>query len=308
MSDSTDPPIVARAFRAGLIGNVGLAVAKLGVGWLAGSMALVADGFHSFADVLINIGAWIAHRFSKEGPDEDHHYGHGKLEAFGGFFVGMFLLAGGVVVVVEGLRVEPRPEEGWSAWVALGVAAVSILVNVLLAGISMAGARAGRSAGLAAVARDNIADALSSLIVFAAVLGSTLGLSWPEPVATVLIGLLIAWLGARTIREGFDVLMDRSDPAVRRHLVTVVREVPGVLEVHRMRVRTAGGHTLVDLEISVDGDLTVSAGHDIAHAAEDAIAAADDSVREVHVHVNPVLSGARGGGPEPAVEEEGPDE
>ncbi|HED66531.1 MAG TPA: cation transporter [Planctomycetes bacterium] len=292
VSDSNVDRIVERAFRAGLIGNVALAVAKLGVGWLVGSVALAADGWHSFADVLINVGAWVAHRFSKEGPDEDHHYGHAKLEAFAGFFVGIFLVAAGVSVIAGAFLPHAELEAGWRGAVALGVATVSIAVNLALAKIALAGSKAGRSSGLRALARDNTADALSSLLVLLAIAGSVAGLAWTEPLATVFIGGVIGWMGLRTGREGFDVLMDRSDPKVRGRLAAIVREVPGVREIQALRVRTAGGCTLVDLEISVDGDLTVRAGHEIAHAAEHAMTGADASVCEVHVHVNPVDSGS----------------
>lgn len=276
-----------RAFRIGVLGNGALAALKIVVGGVSGSQSLLADGWHSLSDVAVNGGTWIAHRMARRAPDDDHHYGHGKLEAFAAMSVGAILLVAGVSVGWTAFYSPVELESGWRVWLALGVAVLSIAGNAALARIAFNAARESGSAGLAAIARDNGSDALSSVLVVAGILGAKTGLAWAEPVVTVFIGLLIVTLGWRSAREGFDVLMDRADPSLRDLVSEKAAAVEEVRGVQSARVRPTGDYLVVDMEISVDGGLTVDRGHQIAHLVEDAVMKAYSQVGEVHVHVNP---------------------
>jgi cation diffusion facilitator family transporter len=279
-----------RAFRFGLVGNGALVVVKLLVGWLSGSRALLADGWHSIGDVAVNLGAWLAHRFSRREPDDDHHYGHGKLEAFAGLLVGVLLVATGVAVALTTFTSKATLDPGWRGTLALVVAVGSILTNLVLARVAQIGSRDAKSASLAALARDNASDALASVLVVLAIVGTRMGLAWAEPLASFVIGLLIIWMGLRSARDGFDVLMDRADPGLRRKVVETALSVAEVRGVQSTRVHPLGHHAAVDMQISVDGALTVEEGHRIAHSVERAVVRAHSHVGEVHVHVNPGAS------------------
>jgi cation diffusion facilitator family transporter len=284
-----------RAFRIGLFGNLGLAGLKLAVGWVAGSPALVADGWHSSSDVVMNGGTWLAHRFGRREPDEDHHYGHAKAEAFAGLIVGLFLVGVGFAVMWETRTTEQRSARGWSGNCALAIAVLSIVVNVGLAWISLRAGRTARSAGLFALARDDLSDALASFLVVLAILGSWSALNWAEPAAVIVIGCLIVVMGARSVVEGFDILMDRvSDKALRGKLERTARGVDEVRGVQSVRVHPVGNGYRVDMEISVDGALSVGQGHQVAHSVERAVTAEHSAVIEVHVHVNPWTPPAAG--------------
>ena len=295
-SEPQTPPAVVKdqaqdqaeaAFRIGFFGNTALALSKLGIGWLAGSRALLADGTHSLSDVASNGGAWLAHRFSRRAPDDDHHYGHGKAEAFAGLVVGMLLIVGGLAVIWESNASTIELATGWKAGLALGMAVVSIAANLGLAWLTQRAARSTRSPGLAALARDNGSDALAGALVVLGILGSWWGVGWAEPTAAVLIGAMIAWMGWRSSRDSFDLLMDRSDPRLRAAIAETAAAVAQVRGVQSVRVHPLGSSHGVDLEISVDGKLTVEEGHRIAHSVERATTTAHSSVQEVHVHVNP---------------------
>ena len=285
----------SQAFRLGLFGNAVLAVLKLAVGWMAGSPALAADGWHSVADVAVNGAIWGAHVAARRGPDDDHHYGHGKLEAFAGLVVGLGLLVGGVLVAWEGVTEDVEPNLDWRGVAALGVAVASIAVNLGLAWVAARAARSTSSAGLTALVRDNGSDALAGLLVVVALLGSRAGLAWPEPLAAVAIGGLIVVLGWRTTKEGFDVLTDRvPDRGLRRRVMDLAREVDGVRGVQSVRVHPVGNGLRIDLEISVDGRSSVAEGHTTAHRVESRIKGSESDVREVHVHVNPAATAPDG--------------
>ena len=284
-----------RAFKIGLYGNLGLAGLKLAVGWLAGSPALVADGWHSTSDVVMNGGTWIAHRFGRRAPDEDHHYGHAKAEAFAGLVVGLFLISVGVAVIWKSGTAEERSIRDWSGVLALAIAVLSIGVNVGLAMISLRAGRATRSAGLYALARDDFSDALASFLVVLGIFGSWSAQFWAEPTAAIAIGLLIVFMGGRSSMEGFDILMDRvSDRGLRAKLEQTACGVGEVRGVQNVRVHPVGNGYRVDMEISVDRELTVGQGHRIAHAVERAVTSEHSDVNEVHVHVNPWTAPAAG--------------
>ncbi len=292
-----------RVFVLGLRANAALALLKLGVGWGTGSRSLLADGWHSLSDILTNGGAWLAHRFSLRPPDEDHHYGHGNAEAFSGVVLGAVLMVGGVGVIWSSWTSELQLAAGGAAWLAVGMAGVSILSNVWLAWITRLQGRKAKSQGMLALSRDNLSDALAGGLVVLGILGARAGYPWAETLAAFLIGSLIAFMGWRSFDDGMDVLMDRvPDPALREHLRSAAASVDGVRGVQKVRIHPLGSSYRVDVEISVDGALTVVQGHRIAHEVEAALRASEPSVEGVDVHVNPaagVEAAGPAGGPEP---------
>jgi cation diffusion facilitator family transporter len=277
-----------RVFALGFWANSALALAKLGVGLLTGSRALVADGWHSLSDILTNGGAWLAHRFARTPPDEDHHYGHGNAEALSSVVLGAVLVAGGLGVIWSSWASEARLTSGPGGWVALGVAAVSIVTNLFLARITRKEGRRARSSGMIALSRDNASDALGGVLVVFGILGSRAQLDWAEAVAAFLIGALIVLMGYRSFSDGMDTLMDRvTDPELRDRIERLAREVEDVREVQMVRIHPLGPAYRVDIEISVDGGLTVEEGHTIAHRVASRIKGSGRGVQDVHVHVNP---------------------
>ncbi|MCZ6596529.1 MAG: cation diffusion facilitator family transporter [Planctomycetota bacterium] len=289
----------AGAHRITLFANLLLAASKLGVGFLAGSAVLVADGWHSLSDVAMNLLAWGGYTFSRNPPDEDHHYGHGNFEAVASMVVGLIVLGAGLGVVGSVVLGDTLELESalWGG-LALGVGVASGAVKLWLAIHTSRIGNELRSLSLVAVSRDNMADALVGILVPLAIGCSLLGLPWVENGTAVVIGLWIGWMGIASIREGLDVLMDRiTDPGLRSRLSETAGSVAGVRGVQRVRVHPLGSSLRVDMEISVDGEESVSVGHRIAHAVENAVVAAHAHVVEVSVHVNPAqeLPGAEHG-------------
>ena len=125
-------------------------------------------------------------------------------------------------------------------------------------------------------------------LVFLGVAAAHLGLAWAEPLATVLLGIVVLRMGIASVTEGFDVLMDRvADPDLRGRLKRVASGVEGVRGIQGVRVHPLGSSYAVEVEISVDGRLTVDRGHSIAHDVEEALLTAQEHVEDVLVHVNP---------------------
>jgi len=278
----------ADRFFAGSVALKGLlAVGKLAAGLYTGSGALIADGWHNLADLLTGLVAWMTFRYASRPPDADHHYGHGNAESLAGLVVGLVLIATGAGVLWQAVTLQSSVSSTALGALAAGIAIASIAVNEVLARMSFRLGRQLSSQGLVALARDNRADALSSALVVVGVAGSLVGWSWAEPVVTALIGGWITVMGGKSILEALNVLMDRADPKQRDAVRTIAGTVAGVIAVQEVRIHPLGTHDRVDMQISVDGDLTVHEGHRIAHAVEAAVKDASESVTEVHVHVNP---------------------
>lgn len=272
-----------------LAGNFVVAGVQIGIGILFQSHALIADGLHNAGDVLHTLIAWIGFRIAEKPADEDHPYGHGNAESVAGILIGLILLGTGIAAFWHGL--DSVIDENYSApvWPAL-------LAALLCAGIKEALSRNSFRVGerlnsptLIAVAQDQRADALSAIGSVLGISGAMLGFPILDPVAAMGIGAYVVYFNALPVlRANLDVLMDaapRTDLADRiRARYASDKEV---VSVDSVRIHPLGPYYEIDLEITVDGNLSVREGHEIAHRVRDEIVGTERHVREVKVHVNP---------------------
>jgi cation diffusion facilitator family transporter len=265
-----------------------LAAIKLMGGLWAGSPALLADGVHSLSDGVTSLAGLLSFRWAGKPADEDHHYGHGKAEALAAAFVGLVLVTAGVLLIIDALVGEDPRYERSRGILAMSVAGVSVVVNAWLHRLAASTGRDLQSPSLMALARDCYSDALASVLVIIGVGCAMADLPRAEILAAGVIGGLILFMGLKTLRGATDILMDRvPDPNLRADITATVRLVEGVEGVERVGIHPLGHQLRVDMEISVDGDLSVRKGHAIAHKVEETIIASETRVVEVAVHVNP---------------------
>lgn len=277
-----------RAHRLGVVVNFLLALMKIGGGLASGSTSLLADGYHSLADLATNGLAWLSFRVAARPADDDHHYGHGKAEAAAGLFVGVILIGVGLAVLYGSVTERGPTYVGFQAPVALATAVISIVANEWLVMVTRRSANELSSKALSALARDNRSDALSSGLVIVGVSGGVFDIVWVEPVVTALIGAFIVVMGFHSAKESFDILMDRvPDEMMRTRIAAIAKEVSGVRGVQHVLIHPLGARQRVDMEISVDGDVSVREGHTIAHAVERVVRDRESAVVQVAVHVNP---------------------
>jgi len=277
-----------RVHRTNAAANLGLSLAKVSVGLLAGSGALVADGVHSATDLVSNALAFLGHRIAQQPPDEDHHHGHGNAEALAACAVGLVVLGGGVGVLWRAFFIDGQVEPGARGALALATAGASAVICGLLAGWTLRAGSELNSPGLTALGRDKRADSLTSVLVLAGIASALLGAPWMEAWIAGGIGAYVCLLGVRSFNEGLDILMDRvPEPGIQEELLVLARAVPGVVDACCVRVHPLGTTWSVELEITVDGTATVAEGHSLAHEVESRITHARDQIVRVQVHVNP---------------------
>ncbi len=266
--------------------NLVVSAGKVVVGLLSGSLAMVADGYHSLVDGSNNVIGLIVAAFAFRPPDPDHPYGHRKFETAATAFIGIALLALAWEVVsgaVGRISTPALPEIGLLNW---AVMAVTIGVNLFVSGYEAREGRRLKSAFLVADATHTRADLYVSLGVVASFLAALAGLGWADPLVAVVIAAIIAWQAVQILLSAFNVLTDRAVlPADR--LEALAAAVPGVLRVHDVRTRGRGDAVYVDLTVHLDSSMSLQRAHDIADRIEAELEKSHPEIVDVVVHLEP---------------------
>jgi cation diffusion facilitator family transporter len=266
-----------------------LGVFKILVGWVASSQSLIADGVHSLSDLATDFVVLYAAKHGSREADEDHPYGHGRIEtlATAGLGVALVLVAIGIAWDAIARLFEPERLFQPGIW-ALVVALLSVVLKEWIYRYTMRVAKRVRSPMLEANAWHSRTDAISSIVVVIGVGGTMLGLDYLDAIAAVGVALMVAKIGWDL---GWDSLHELADRALEQERVekirTAILAVDGVRHLHLLRSRKVGHEALVDVHVQVDPWLSVSEGHMIAIAVEEAAKSSLDEVTDVTVHIDP---------------------
>lgn len=269
--------------------NLLLSLAQIIVGVVARSQALLSDGVHSLSDLISDFVVLFAGQQSRKGPDEDHPYGHRRFENAASFFLGLLLLAVGVgmlwtaVVKFRNPGAIPRVHVA-----ALWVASVALVAKELLFRYMLAVARRVRSSMLAANAWHARSDAASSLVAVVGIVGSLLGYPILDPVAALIVGVMVTRMGLQFAWAALNDLMDR---AADEDEVAAIRETlaatPGIAGFHDLRTRKMGDMIVVDVHLEVNAGVSLVEAHDISTAVQRELVE-KHPVLNVMTHIDPV--------------------
>ncbi len=272
----------------GLVTNVFLTFLKLVVGLVYASQALVADGLNSLSDVVVSTVVYLAYKISKAPADRDHHYGHGNAETIAGLVVSTGVVGVGAMIAfkaVNFLRTGVMAEPGRPA---LYAAALSIVVKEVLYRYTTSVAEEEHSPSLKATAKDYRSDVLASGAALLGIAGARFGYPYLDPLAGLLIGVLIVRMGIILLAENIHILMAGAPTSgISEDILATVRRFDEVKGVPRVRVQRLGAKYVVNLDIAVDGTMTVEQGHSIAEKVRDLCLAEHKRLSEVIVHVDP---------------------
>jgi cation diffusion facilitator family transporter len=268
--------------------NLLLASTQVGVGMIAKSQGLVADGIHSLSDLLTDFIVLFAGHHSRKAADEDHPYGHYRFETAAAVALGAVLIMVGVGMLLSAERKLESPGSIAHVQVsALWVAGAALLAKESLFRYMLSIARRIKSGLLAANAWHARSDAGSSLVVLIGIIGNLMGYPILDPIAALIVGLLVAKMGWHIGWRSMQELMDRAaDAADVEAIRSTIVATPGVRNVHDLRTRKMGDLIVVDAHLEVDADLTVEAGHDIAVAARRRVLE-HHRVLDLMTHVDP---------------------
>jgi cation diffusion facilitator family transporter len=268
-------PIKSRVAAISIFASAGMAVAKFVVGIAIGSLALISEALHSSIDVVATVVTWLVVRFSDRPADEEHHYGHGKLESISalGIIAMLYVLAGGVLVESFSRLREGAPPPTLSA-VPFVVLVLDIAVNLWRARALHRAADDTGSQALAADALHFASDVLGSVAVIAGLALSGLGFWWGDAVAAVTVAIVIAALGMRLARSTVETLTDRAPEGVAARATAAIRTIPGVVRVERLRARMVGATHFIDAVVQVPRTYPIDRVDEIKQKAQAAVSAA----------------------------------
>jgi len=246
--------------------NIFLAVAQIAIGVFSKSQGLIADGVHSLSDLFGDFVVLFAGRHGSKEADDDHPYGHRRFETAATLLLGVLLIAVGIGMLWNAVHKLNEPDMiPMIHSIALWVAGLTLVTKELLFRYMLSVAKRVKSGMLIANAWHARSDAASSLVVGIGIIGNLAGYPILDPVAALIVGILVAKMGWKF---GWDALNDLMDRAADEEEVKAIRQTlldtDGVKNVHDIRTRKMGDMIVVDAHLEVDASITVKDGHDIA--------------------------------------------
>ena len=250
-----------------LVGNSSLSMFQITIGFIGGSSALIADGIHTFTDVIGTIGVIFSRGVSGKPPDNDHPYGHGKVEFMSSAFIYVILLFLSVAIFSGGLIMILGHHYRKPEAITLLASCMSVLINGFMYNLGMCTGTRTNSPALLANAFENRADAMSAFAVIAGIAASIFINPICDPIAAMLVGVYIMIHSIIRLKGTLGGLMDKSlPPEVLRRIKEIAKTQKGVEAVDYIKTRQTGAKYWVDVGIQVNGRLSVCESEAIAAA------------------------------------------
>ncbi len=276
-------------------GNAVLSAFKLFAGIFGHSGAMISDAIHSLSDVLTTLIAWVGVKLSQKEADEDHPYGHERLECVASLALGVVLLATGLAVGKAGLQnIFSGEELAVPGAVALAAAVLSILTKEGMYHYTLYHAKQINSSAFIADAWHHRSDALSSVGSLIGIGGAMLGFPVMDSVASVVICVFIVKVAYDILKEAVAGMLDTScGESYEYRLMEYISRQEGVVCVDVLHSRKFGNKVYIDLEIGVDGEQRLTEAHAVAEQIHANVERDFPDVKHIMIHVNPAkIAGA----------------
>lgn len=273
-----------------ILGNLVLAVVKGTVGYFGNSYALIADAIESTSDVFSSFLVLLGLKYSSRPADENHPYGHGKAEALVTFAVVGFLVVSATVIAYESIRHIQTPHKTPESYTLIVLAIIVITKEIFYRFVSKKGDDT-NSSSLKADAWHHRSDAITSAMAFIGIsiaifLGP--GYETADDWAALFASGFIVYNAYLIFRPALGEILDENlHHEVVKKIRIIAQTVPGVIDTEKLHVRKSGMKYLVDLHLTVNGDISVTDGHDIAHRLKDKVQQEMPEIADVLIHVEP---------------------
>ena len=298
-SSATETPVLSREFEktatkvsvVSILGNAALSLLKVLAGILAHSGAMISDAVHSASDVFSSVIVIIGVKLSVKEADQEHPYGHERMECVAAVILSVVLVVTGLLIgrsAVESIVRSGGETLAVPGVLALAAAIVSIVSKEAMYWYTRFYAKRLDSSALMANAWHHRSDALSSVGALIGIAGARMGYPVLEPVASLVICVFILKAAYDIFRDAIGKMVDHScDAETETQLRECALAQDQVLGVDYLRTREFGNRIYVDLEIRLNGDLTLTESHAVAEAVHDRIEEQFPRVKHIMVHVNP---------------------
>ncbi len=273
--------------------NALLIALKLAAGAITGSIAILTEAVHSLIDLIASVIAFVSVRKADEPADEEHPYGHEKVESLAAAIEGLLILVGAAIIVYEATHRLVAGAEVESLGVGIAVMGFSVLANLVVSTVLMRQARTHESAALEGDAAHLRTDAMTSLGVLVGLgLVELTGVVAFDSITALAVAVAIVAAGIRIVRRSSGVLVDEALPPEemdRIEAAIAAARTPEVAGYHKLRARRAGRLRHIDLHVQYVAGTTLERAHELAHQMRDEIEAAIPRA-EVLIHVEPETS------------------
>lgn len=269
-----------------IIAYIFLAITKLIIANIGGSDALRADGLNNSTDVVASIAILVGLKISRKPPDGDHHYGHYRAETIASLFAAFIMMFVGIQVIYDTCRKmlsgSVSQPDLLTAWTAIGAAIIMFFVYRYNLKLS----KSIRSSSLHAAAQDNRSDALVSIGAFVGIIGAQFGLFWLDPLAGLVVGIIICKTAWDIFKDSTHTLTDGFDEKQIYKIRSSISKVPEVKKIVEVRGRVYGNQAFIDITILVDPNLNVEESHAITVRIENHLAR-KHNIGHAHIHIEP---------------------
>ena len=281
--------IAKRLSFVGIVGNILLSAFKLYAGILGKSGAMVSDAVHSLSDVFATCIAYFGVILSKRPEDREHPYGHERMECVASLILGLLLAGTGLGIGYSGIQKLFAGEElEIPTMLPLFAAVLSIAVKEGMFRYTMYYAKKMDSSAFKADAWHHRSDALSSIGSFAGIALARMGFPIMDPIAGLLICLVILKVAYDILKDALDKMLDTScGKDLEQNIRSFIAKQPGVLHIDLLHTRQFGNKIYIDLEIAVKSDISLAQAHEIAERVHKNVEQEYPKVKHVMIHVNP---------------------
>ncbi len=277
-----------KSARLGVFSNILLFAIKLFAGIAGRSQAMIADAFHTAADILTSACVFIGFKIAQKPPDKHHPFGHGRAESIMAKIVSLIVILVGLRIAYGSARILISGDMAAPGVIALVAAVISIVVKEITYRRVIYVSKKIRSTSLKADAYHHRSDVLSSVAALIGITGAMLGKTFMDPLAGIIVAGFIIKMGANIFHAAYDELMDAAPPeALREKIEKTVARVEGVEDVKGIMVRKTGIELFIEVTIGVDAAKTVEEGHLVTMKIKREVFREMPNVRDVIVHVEP---------------------
>ncbi len=260
---------------------------KLIIGFLTGSLGILSEALHSGLDLVAALITFLAVRIADQPADEDHNYGHGKIENYSALVETILLLITCFWIIYEAIKrlVTGKVEIEVTIWSFI-VIITSIIVDISRSRALMKVAKKYNSQALEADALHFSTDIWSSSVVLIGLVGVSFNFHFADPIAALIVALIVLGVSYRLGKRSFDALIDRAPAGMAEDIKKIIAGIKEVKTFHDLKVRESGPYKFVDLNIHVESDLSISEAHNISHIVEEAIKNKIPNI-QVTIHIEP---------------------
>ena len=265
----------------------------MAAGLLSGSVALTADAFHTYSDAIISIVVLYGLKISERTPDGKFHFGYYRVETFSAALSAVIMIAIGVIILYRSISGFKTAAELSAPLLALIVASIAMASFFLMGLKKRVLARKHNSRSLDVDAYNTLKSGFASFLAFLGVLLSLLGFHKMDPIAGVIIAVFIFAIGYKTVKEASFVLMDAC---MCQDTLEVIREtaksIKGVKDASELRLRNTGPFLMGELNLTLDGEMSVRDAHAIVVDVEKAIKQKISNLVRLTIQVKPFEVGS----------------